>query len=330
MKYLVLGVMLVALFAINNAYASDNGMVDFPKVPDNNMVGQDVQVSYQSDNRWTLTVTTQFQVNKVIELPDVIYYPGIDGQIYSINLKDGFILANTPYNSQDKIDEVAENNSALESIEERKQEIQEEKDDVWGKYLTCLEEFKEEQPIRFEAWQRTAALTDFEIPDDTIAWSKANFTAEELKAERAWQVCEGIKNYQWIGVYEKNKDIEEDIPWKLDTTDSPLTVPITEDAMKAQEDIAKEFQCSDEGKSRGLCTQEFSGVNRGDKYGYYIPSWYNEWKEQNATPVNKTKAILDAQQALCDNYMILYEHKRGSDQFPQWLSHCPDTNEDEQ
>jgi len=208
MKYAWLGIAFIALATVSTVYA-ERGFVGFPEISDSNMIGQDVQVTYQTDNRWTITVTTQFQVDKVIELPETIYYPGIDGQIYSIDLKEGFILANSgaQYNSADAPD-VEELSVGEAGIEKKKQEIQEEQDDVWGKYKTCMIEFEEEQPVRFEAWQRTATLTEFEIPDETIAYGTANYSNEELKAERAWQVCEGIKNYPWIGVYEKNKSMD--------------------------------------------------------------------------------------------------------------------------
>lgn len=329
MKQAVLGIAFVLAIIVGVNYANaENGMVDYPTIPDANMIGQDVQVTYQTDNRWTITVTTQFQVNSILELPEIIYYPGIDGQIYSINLKDEFIIANDPmaYNSADDV-EIVEDTYVSKVIEKKKVEMQDERDEVWGKYRVCMEEFEAEQPVRFEAWKRTSTLSEFEIPDESIAYGSANYSAEELKGERAWQVCEGIKNYQWIGVVEKNKVMEKDLPWKLDETNSPDTPePVTQADKDVQAQIAQDFKCSPQGKHQGLCSDYLSG-------DYYVPRfstpfWYGAYLEMRDTGNDADEAVRQSIETQCTNFYPLYEHKVGMDSFPQWLNHCIEETND--
>ena len=320
MNFAWLGIAFIALAAMNLAYADT---VQYPEISADNMIGQDVQVKYQTDNRWTVIVTTQFQVNNVLEIPDKIYYPAMDGQVYTINLKDGFILANSDaqYNSGEDFEIIEPD--VTSPIDDKLEELQDIKDEVWGKYLTCMEEFEEEQPIRFEAWKRTAALTDFDIPDDSIAYDTANYQAEELKGERAWQICEAIKKYKWIGVVEANKSMVEDQPWQLDETDSPLTDPVTQDDKDEAERIAESFACSDAGKQQGLCITHFGREEYVPTFSR-LPAWYGEYLNQRDTDNDLENAIARSLQTQCEVYYPLYIHKVELESFPEWLEHCVD------
>ncbi len=327
MKYAVLGIALtLTLIGVSSVYA-ERGMVDFPKISNDDMIGQDVQVTYQSDNRWTITVTTQFQVHSVLQLPEIIYYPAMDGQIYSINLKDGFILANRAMNYNSEEAKVIEDEAIVvqKKLEEKKIELQEELDEVYGKYNECLEQFREENPLGYEAWLRTADLQPFEVPDRTIAWYVANYSAQELKGEKAWQACEAAKKYTWIGAYEANKSMEEaEQFYELDETNSPDTPePVTQADKDVQEQIAMDFKCSDQGKHQGLCSDYLQGDLYKPKFAH-LPSWYGHYLNDRNSDPDTVKAVEDALQTQCDVYAPLYESKRGNEsQYPEWLLHCP-------
>jgi hypothetical protein len=332
MKSAVLGIAFALAVIVGVNYANaENGMVDFPQIPESGMIGQDVQVTYQTENRWTVTVTTQFQIDKLIEMPDVIYYPGIDGQIYEINVKEGFILANSQsqYNSANEPE--PEDTTVEDNIAKKKAEIKEEQDEVWGKYNECLEQFKVENPLGFKAYLRIANLQPFEVPDGSSALSVANYSAELLKAEKKWQECEGAKKYKWIGEYEANKSIEPDVPWELDETNSPDTPePVTQADKDAEEVIAAEFACSDKGKSQGLCISHFAGEIYEPKFPR-LPAWYGQYLNDRNTDVDTAKAVADALQTQCDVYGPLYESKRGNEsQYPEWLLHCPIPENDDE
>ncbi len=328
MNYAVLGIAM-ALLAIGagNAY-SDNGMVNFPQIPDNHLTGQIVSVNYHDDYKWTVTVTTQFQVNKIIELPETIHYMGIDGQIHTINIKEDFIIANTPISSDPVEVEETLTDAAKDSIDAKKAEDKAKVEEAWGKLNECLEQFEEESPIRFEAWKRTANLESFEIPDETIAWKSANYATEELKAEQAWQICEAIKNYKWIGIQESNKSMAEaEEFFELDETDSPLTDPVTADDILVEQEIAEAFACSEAGKQQGLCITHFGGEEYVPKFSR-LPAWYGQYLEQRDTSNDLENAIARSLATQCTEYYPLYEHKVGMESFPEWLSHCVGTTND--
>ena len=131
-----------------------------------------------------------------------------------------------------------------------------------------------------------------------------------------------LKDYKFIGIYEANKSIDEPVGKSLDETDDPRTDPVTEADIKAEEQRALDFSCTNSGHQRGLCITEFSGINRGNPDGYSIPNWYNQWREQKDQETDTAAAIDAAMLTQCDNYFPLYEYKVGTQYFPKWLEHC--------
>lgn len=327
MNYAVLGIAmaLVTLGAVE-VYA-DNGMVDYPKISADNMIGQHVGVNYFDDNKWTVTVTTQFQAFSEFDVPNIIYYTDIEGQVHSINIKEGFVLHNsTPQVEEDKIPTPTPQDVIEKRVEEKKLAKEKIIDELWGDYATCLVQFEEEQPVRFHAWKRTAELTEFEVPDKSIAWYEQNYSTEELKAEKAWQVCETLKKYPWVGIQEANKSIDEPLGFELDDSDSPNTVDVTENALKIEADKAEAFKCSVLGIQRNMCGEESTAVNRGNPFIYdlrNLPSWYGIYLGQKETSPDLSAALGESLERMCTEYYPLYEHKVGTEnQFPQWLEHC--------
>ncbi len=331
MKYAVLGIAFVLAIAVGINHANaENGLVGFPEISDDFMTGQHVDVNYHDDNKWTITVTTQFQVEKSFEVPDVIYYPGIDGQIYSINLRDGFELHNNPMASDIAEDVEPEVDVNEVRLEQKKAEIKAELDEIYGKYNECLEQFKVENPLGYEAWLRTAALQPFEVPDDSNALYIKQYSVQEKKAEMKWQECEGAKKYKWIGEYEANKSIEEPLGFKLDETNSPDTPePVTQEDKDAEEKIAADFKCSNLGKQQGLCNDYLSGDYYVPEFSR-LPAWYGQYLNDKGSDPNTVNAVNQALQTQCDVYGPLYESKRGNEnQYPEWLLHCPIPVEDD-
>jgi hypothetical protein len=186
------------------------------------------------------------------------------GDIIRIPAQDEFITANTPILKQPTVAEIiVEAEEYRTSIDERIEEREEQAQEIWGDYRQCLIEFAEEQPVRFAAWERTASLTEFTIPNEEMF--VRHHDQIQKKADLAWQACETLKKYKWIGVQEANKIIDgHPLGLPLDTTDSPYTVDITQEALDEAERIALEFACSDTGTSMGLCRNESTAVNRGE------------------------------------------------------------------
>jgi len=305
----------VISLSLNTVYAD---IVELPKLSTDNMIDVKVWTQYASENQYTVNIAVLYQVENEHEVPTTITWVDITGQVITIDLQDGFTLANA---SQEDTTIIVRDAATIADkvIADRKEETAREVEEIWGDYRQCLEEFAVEQPVRFEAWKRTAALTEFIIPDDLS--NIANRDNEQLKADKAHQVCKTLKAYHWIGAATANKVIDGlSYNFGLDDSDSPLTVPITEDALKAAEQVAKDFQCGPTGQSMGLCIEHFTGINRGDPDGYKLPIWYQRYLEEQKDSTDIDEAIEKAERLQCEFYYPRYNAT--SFEIPEWLDHC--------
>jgi len=224
---------------------------------------------YSSNNTYTVNIALMYQVDSEHEVPSIISWVDLNGELHTVSLQDEFTLANSDPSEEVPDEEPTRDEIVNERIEEKKDANQKVKDEIWGKYNACLEQFKQEQPVRFEAWHRTAALTDFEVPDSSAANFNANYDAETLKAEKAWQVCETLKKYPWIGMYEANKELDESDGTKSlsDFNDPKTPAPFDQSDLDKEAEKAEKFKCSNLGRQMGLCAGDFTGINRGDQFG---------------------------------------------------------------
>jgi len=334
----MLNKLLIPIFAILiiGVSAAHAQTLPLPLLPVEDVTGVNIYAKYQSDNRYTIHIEVQYQTNSERDVPEYIYTLSTDGsQIIKIPIKEGFIKANTPYvvPSLEDIDkEEAKQIAIHEKIEQKRIVLEDEKTNAYQSLRKCLEEFKEEQPVRFAAFERTAALQEFTIPDEEPTAS--NLSAFELDGQLKTQACKTLKQYPWIGFYEANKIID-DIPIRsLDDSDSPYTIPVTEEAIQAEAVRAEELDKywhdpygALEGENRGA---PYSGESKGELC-QKVP--WQFYADEKVCPL-KDKIALDkepvvdqialAQEIQCRLYMpAVNSADYHPEKIPNFLSHCP-------
>jgi len=116
---LLIPIFAILLIGVSAAHAES---LPLPQLPLDDVTGVSIYTKYQSDNRYTIHIEVQYQVNSQLDVPDYVYTLSTDGtQIIKIPIKEGFITANTPYvvPSLDDIDEAeAKEIAVLEKIEQ--------------------------------------------------------------------------------------------------------------------------------------------------------------------------------------------------------------------
>jgi len=260
MNKLLIPIFAILIIGVSTAHAQS---LPLPQLPLEDVTGVNIYAKYQSDNRYTIHIEVQYQVNSELKVPDYIYTLSTDGtKIIEIPIKEGFIKANTPYvvPSLDDIDLEKEKRIIIrEKMEVKRITLQEEKDSYYKSLRKCLEEFKEVQPIRFAAFERTSTLLEFTIPDKEP--TNSNLSAFELDGKLKTQACETLKEYRWIGVYYEGMILDEVRNLSLDESDSPLTIPVT------PEDIQAEALRAENLDTYWLDPNgDFEGINRGNPY----------------------------------------------------------------
>lgn len=317
----VLAIIAVALIGYSlPAYADE---IPFPVLPTDNWTGTDVKTFYPTNSSYIVQISVHYSVASPLEVIQDFTWSDITGQTHTMQLQEEFTVQHYPAEEKETIivpKQVYTPEQIERILEEKKDELKISEENGYAKLRQCMVEFEVEQPVRFEAWKRTAGLVEFTIPDQKI--NSDTYDRIQLEAMKKWTICKMLKEYKFIGAYEANKSIDEPIGYALDESDDPRTIPVTEADIKAEEQRASDFACSNIGHYRGLCIQEFTGINRGNPDGYEVPSWYGTWRELNAEKTDAQGAIERALVAQCDNYYHLYKHKVGTENFPVWLEHC--------
>lgn len=168
--------------ANNDAYADS---IKLPELSDENLRGVNVFTTYQSDNRYTVNIQVQYQVDSHLEVPEVITYFSMDGtQIFSIPAQDEFVTANTPIviTAEPELSETElEKISQDQRFEEVQMKIEAEKNQFYDDFITCLELFEQESPVKYEAWFRTSDIEDFVFPDKAPTASNLSSYEKAIK-----------------------------------------------------------------------------------------------------------------------------------------------------
>jgi len=211
------------------------------------------------------------------------------------------------------------------------------------------------------AWAAYQDQTSIEYFVDESRWSfpaRDNLSGniQILRILKAIEECDIMRTYEkmnLIGAYELNKVLADiaDVDYLGRGPAHPLEQKVTDqsDAMVATDpvtpkDIADEVEDM-ERLLDDLIEQrvfpdpdaEFTGENRGfqpeglrcSTFGQPSPvgvwaeekcplSLYEEHILQNWDAITYT----DIRQLQCDNFLYIYQHKIGTDDFPQWLNHC--------
>ena len=304
--------------SVGFAYAD---VVEFPTLTTDGMVDYDLKTFYPTNSSYIVQISILYEVPYVIEIPSLVTWFGLDGKAHFINLQDDFRMIHFPQDEQ----VIAQPDSGTTDAEierilaEKRKELAEQDDSGFSKLRACLVEFEEQEPVRYEAWKRIANLEEFNIPDQWI--NQDHYSRAELEAQKKWVICEALKKYPYIGAWTANKIIDgHPLGEPQDTTDSPLTQDVTELAIEFEQMRAETFQCSEAGKSRGLCLDYMAG----DKYVVpepKLPDWYAEYREKFVEQVDVQVAIDQAMITQCDQYYHLY-NQTGAIDLPSWLEHC--------
>lgn len=313
--------------------------VRLPALSTDNLEGVNVFTTYQSDNRYTVNIQVQYQVGSALEVPETITYFSMDQtQIFTIPVKQEFIAKNNPIVANETpLSE--EELRAIEQLHEQdllREKIQAEKTQFYTDFITCLETFEREQPIRYEGWFRTSEVQDYLLPDKVP--TDNNLDSFEKAAKKKHQECVHMMNFVDVGPWEANKIIDgNELGPGLDTSDSPLTVEITDADILAE---AKRAEASE--KTYQDPNQEFEGVNRGNPYsgeskddlcqpvswiispsGQICPLKDKLELESGQTNTSLTQQEAIAKQAACDHYAPLYTHSKSAwENKPIFLAHC--------
>jgi len=151
---------------------------------------------------------------------------------------------------------------------------------------------------------------------------------------------------EYAGMFEGQKtDI---LPYTLDESDSPLTDPVTQRDLDAEVKRAKDFQCSEAGKQRGLCIRESIATETNYPPGKACgirpvePGLTAEimcplasLNSYLTTTPTKDQHWATIQQLICDTYLVQYAHlveriQAGDEdaELPDWLKHCELTTDE--
>lgn len=311
---------ILALLSVALVIPSYAAEVQFPVLPTDKMTGMDVKTFYPSNSTYIIQISVHYTVEHPLEVLQQFTWTDITGQTITIPIQGEFTEKHYPQDivADPILKPLVSAEHAERIIQEKREEQKAAEDSAFTKLRQCLEEFEEEQPTRFKAWQRTATLSEFEIPDQWI--SSDTYDRFELEAQKKWVICEALKTYPHIGIYEANKIIDSLESQSLIDTDSPDTVPVTEEMMQFEAQKAADFSCSTQGIQQGLCKDYLAG-DKYDKPDPRIPSWYNTAREMQAVGNDANAALEKARQTQCDIYYSLY-NATNAIEIPQWLSHC--------
>ena len=318
MKTALLAFLAILPALLIPAYAD---VVQFPTLTTDGMIDYQLDTFYPSDSTYIIQISILYEVNNPIEIPEKVTWYELDGTAHFVYLQDDFTLTYFPEEEEVNagVSHGLTEHEIEKILEEKHQELAEESNSGFSKLRACLVEFEEQEPVRYQAWNRIANLEEFTIPDQWL--NQDHYSRAELEAQKKWVICEALKKYSYIGAWEANKIIDgHELGKQQDTTDSPHTVPITEEAMIRAEHTAQLFACSLDGQRQGLCQNYMSG----EKYVVpdpRIPDWYNQYREQQAAPVDAQLALDMAMLTQCENYYPLYQQRVGIE-LPTWLSHC--------
>lgn len=211
------------------------------------------------------------------------------------------------------------------------------------------------------AWAAYQAQTDIEHFVDESRFSFADRdnlsqNIQILRILKAIEECDIMRTYErmhLIGAYELNKVLADlaDKDYLGRGSAHPLEKMVTDqsDAMVetdpvTDKDIADEIEDMErilddliEQKVFKDPDADFTGENRGGQplglkcqiHGQPAPLFESP---QNVCPLSKYDAHIlrnwesitykDILSLQCDNFLYIYQHKIGTDDFPQWLNHC--------
>ena len=236
-----------------------------------------------------------------------------------------------------------------ESVEEKRVELEQEKEALIGELAECrtglgaFGAYQEQEAIESYA---NKTRWEFSIRDNL----SQNITIKKILL--AIEECRIMKTYadqNLIGAYELNKYLADlaglDYHGRpeirqpdIDLTDSPLTDPLTDrdkaeelDEMERirdkliEERVYEDPDAEFTGENRGFQPPGIKCQVQGQPHPLYSFS-------QEVCPLSAYDAHIlanfntitykDILQLQCDNFLYIYQHKIGTDEFPVWLNHC--------
>lgn len=327
--------LFIAMGFTSFAYADS---ISLPVISDENLQNQSFEYTFHDANSYSITMTFDYYIDSKYDVPEIITIPQMDGTLESILLRTEYVSFITPEPLPIPEDLQTHEELTAAKLEEKKAKKQAEFEETVGKLSTCW--------IGIEGWHAFQDGIEYESPqkfiDSIRHYSKHT---KELKLNQAYEACRGIQENtaplkQWLNYPSIH---EGSIPWELDTeTDFPGNDRYSLDSpqLKAEEQKAQDFKCSDEGHRQGLCRDyAFAGENRGNPNQHlenkhnlcqYTPAEidkdmklcpYQDMKQyQKDNPeYDSQKAHEQLQELLCDTYMPQYQGKQN---IPNWLNHC--------
>jgi len=316
--YPLMAVFIALTMTVGFAYADT---VKFPTLTTDGMVDYKLDTFYPTNSTYIVQISILYEVPFVIEIPERITWYELNGKAHFIYLQDDFRLVHFPADEEKTPDfaGVLTEAQVQKVLADKRKELEAQDSSEFTKLRVCLEEFEEEQPVRYEAWKRIANLEEFGIPDQWI--NQDHYDRAQLEAQKKWVICEALKKYPHVGAWEANKGLDEDDKvLTADTSDSSTTIPVTEMAIDFEIMKAEQFQCSLQGKAQGLCANYMAG----EKYVPPAPrleDWYAEYRELKGLPLDYVTAIDEARATQCTDYFQLY-NQTGAIEVPSWLLHC--------
>lgn len=309
---LTIGILMITYGTV---YADE---VQFPTFTTDGLTGMDVQTFYPSNSTYTVQIVLQYHVEHPLEVPETLTWFGIDSTLHEIKLQEDFRFEHFP------TEEVEENNSAQEEadridaiLDQKKLELAQAQPEL-DKYRLCLEEFKEEYPIKFQAWERIGTLIEFELSYQQLYSDHPDVA--ETNANKKHQECEIRKVYPFVGAYEANKVVDGLTESETTNLDQTMSTPTTDEDIRQQEIIAEAFTCSDQGKSQGLCKDYLAG-DAYTKPQPRLPAWYGTYTDMKSESSDLQGAIDKAMLEMCWTYYPLYANTDAIE-LPHWLTHC--------
>ena len=165
---------------------------------------------------------------------------------------------------------------------------------------------------------------------------------------RVWSESYLARYQQYTDIY-LDEQKYPDYSKVSDDTDSPATDPLTEEDFAETIEDAERFMCSVEGKQRGLCIKEFTGINQGgfsyDSAGNIVgaecgirPSEtgiptldcpLNDYNALISSAISAEENYTEIEKIVCDKYLSQYQNLveriiAGDEtaELPHWLQHC--------
>lgn len=316
LHYAILMIVGSLMISYGTVFAEE---VTFPTLTTDNLTGMSVNTFYPSNSTYTVQIVLQYNVDHPLEIPETITWFGIDSKLHTIDLQDDFTMEHFPTEEVEVVDKQQERLDEIDQIlDEKKLELLE-TSPALDKVRLCIQEFKEEYPIKYQAWERLGTLTEFELTFQQLYSDHPDVA--ELEANKKHQECEIRKTYPFVGIWEANKGLDaEDKVGQADHSDAEETDPVTDEDIRQEEIKAEAFTCSDDGKAQGLCKDYLAG----DEYlkpEPRLPAWYGTYTDMKAESSDLQGAIDKAMLEMCWTYYPLYANTDAI-QLPKWLTHC--------